>query len=135
MPTSSNSAARSASPSPRCCRASSPQPRAPAAQHQPVEAPRLLSRRPPTPQPAERRATIAAGENLTRPAVDHPLLPLLRPNWVREKHPRTPAKLMRAPSIPVRRPLAGNMCTLSRPPPFIVAGHAPPLLLKHITHP
>jgi hypothetical protein len=97
---------------------------APAAPHQPVEAPRLLSHRPPTPQPTERRAAIAAGKNPTRPAVDHPLLPHLRPNWVQEKHPHTPAKLMRAPSVPVHRPLAGNVCTSSRPPPFILAGHS-----------
>jgi hypothetical protein len=131
---SSSSTARSTSPSPRRCRASSPQPRAPAAPHQPIEAPRLLPCCPPAPQPAEHRATITIGENPNRPAVDHPLLPRLRPNWVQKKHPRTLAKLMRAPSVPVRRPLAGNVCAPSRPPPSIVAGHAPPLLLEHITH-
>jgi hypothetical protein len=42
---------------------------------------------------------------------------------------------MRALFTPVRRPLTGNTAAPSWPPPSIIAGHAPSLVLVHITHP
>jgi hypothetical protein len=69
---------RSASPSTR--RDTAPQPRVPAALHHPAEAIQLLLHYPPTPQPVERRAAIAARENPSRPTVDDSLPPHLRPN-------------------------------------------------------
>jgi hypothetical protein len=75
---------RSASPSTRRYTAPQPQPRAPAALHHPAEAFQLLLHRPPTPQPPEHRATIAAGGNPSHLHVDNPLLPHLQPNQVPE---------------------------------------------------
>jgi hypothetical protein len=115
-------------------RAVPPPPKAPTALHQSVEAPRLLPHHPPASQLAERHAAIAAGKNPSRPTVDRHLLTRLRPNWARGKHPRTPAKLMRALSAHVRRPLAGNDDALPQPLPSLIAELAPPLLVEHITH-
>jgi hypothetical protein len=125
---------RSASPSTRRYRAPQPQSRAPAALHQSPEAIQLLLHRLPTPQPAGRHAAITAGENPSRHTVDNPLPPHLRPNWVLQSNPHTSMMLMCTLPILVRRPLAGNTSTPSRPPPILTAGRAPPLFLEHITH-
>jgi hypothetical protein len=75
---------RSASPLTRRHTAPQPQPRVLAALHHPAEVIRLLLHYLPTPQPAKRRAAIAAGENPSHLTIDDPFPPHLLPNQVRE---------------------------------------------------
>jgi hypothetical protein len=74
----------SASPSTRRYTTPQPQPRALVVLHHPAKAFQLLLHRPPTTQPPEHRAAIAAGENPSHLHVDKPLLPHLQPNQVPE---------------------------------------------------